>query len=66
MKYKADISNYYNVVKESVNGTNIDDLKNACKRPGYDYLIKIYGIYDDLPDELVISYHYKNNRFYKI
>jgi len=66
MKYKADISNYYNVVKESVNGTNIHDLKNACKRPGYDYLIKIYAVYDDLPDELVISYHYKNNRFYKI
>ena len=65
MNYRADLLNYNLKTIETVTGNNINDLKTACKRPGYNYLIKIYAIYDTLPDDLVIGYHYKNNKFYK-
>lgn len=66
MNYKADLINYNNVVTKSITGKLIGDLKNDCKLPGFNYIIKIYAIYDNLPEELVITYHYKNNKFYKL
>lgn len=66
MRYRADITNGFKKLNHSVYGTNIGDLKALCKNPGFNYYVSFYAIYDDLPDELVISYHYKNNKFYKI
>jgi len=66
MNYRADLINYNKVITKTITGKLISDLKNNCKLPGYNYIVKIYAIYDNLPDELVITYDYKNNKFYKI
>ncbi len=65
MKYKATLYNA-NCPFDSVILSNVNDIKDWAKGRGYSYFLKIDAIYDDIPNELVITYNVKNNKFYQI
>ena len=65
MKYKATLYNN-NCVFDSVILSTVTDIKEWAKGRGYSYFLKIESIYDDTPNELVITYNVKNNKFYKV
>lgn len=65
MKYKATL--YNNTCSfDSVILSNVNAIKEWAKGRGYSYFLKIESIYDDIPNELVIIYNVKNNKFYKV
>tara|TARA_R110000868_G_scaffold277167_1_gene537012 strand:+ start:377 stop:580 length:204 start_codon:yes stop_codon:yes gene_type:complete len=65
MKYLATLCND-NCAFDSVILSNVNGIKDWAKGRGYSYFLKIESIYDDLPNELVIIYNVKNNKFYKV
>jgi hypothetical protein len=65
MKYLATLYND-DCAFDSVILSNVNDIKDWAKGRGYRYFLKIESIYDDLPNDLVINYNVKNNKFYKV
>jgi len=64
MKYKATL--YNNTCSfDSVVLSNVNDIKEWAKGRGYSYCLVIEAIYEDIPNEFVINYNVKNNKFYK-
>jgi hypothetical protein len=65
MKYKAIL--YNNACPfDSVNLSNVNDIKEWAKGRGYSYFLSILATYDGISDALVINYHVKNNKFCKV
>jgi hypothetical protein len=64
MKYKAILYNN-SCVFDSVILSNVNDIKEWAKGRGYSYFLSILTTYDDMPDEFVINYNVKNNKFYR-
>jgi hypothetical protein len=65
MKYKAILYNN-SCAFDSVVLSNVNDIKEWAKGRGYSYFLSILATYDDIPDELVINYIVKNNKFYQV
>ena len=65
MKYKATLYNN-NCAFDNVILHDINNIKSWAKCRGYSYFLKIDALYDDMPNEPVITYKVKNNRFYKV
>lgn len=64
MQYKATL--YNNTCSfDSVILSNVTDIKEWAKGRGYSYFLVIESIYDDIPNEFLINYNVKNNKFYK-
>jgi hypothetical protein len=63
--YKATLYNA-NCDFDSVKLSNVNDIKDWAKGRGYSYFLKIDAIYVDMPNELVITYNVKNNKFYRV
>ena len=64
MQYKATLYNNTRAF-DSVILSNVTDIKEWAKGRGYSYFLVIESIYDDIPNEFLINYNVKNNKFYK-
>lgn len=64
MKFKASLYNN-TCAFDSVTLSDLTDIKEWAKGRGYSYFLAIEAVYDDIPNEFVINYHVKNNKFYK-
>jgi hypothetical protein len=64
MQYKATL--YNNTCSfDSVILSNVNDIKEWAKGRGYSYFLVVEAIYEDIPNEFIINYNVKNNKFYR-
>jgi len=64
MQYKATLYNN-TCAFDSVILSNVNDIKEWARGRGYSYFLVIERTYEDLPNEFIINYNVKNNKFYK-
>jgi len=64
MQYKATLYNN-TCAFDSVILSNVNDIKEWARGRGYSYFLVIERTYEDRPNEFIIKYNVKNNKFYK-